>query len=124
MQNTKEKGKNMENILLVFIVVVGIIVITSILNEKKLHIPHDIALVLGAFLIGIGFIIFQEFNLFGLGEVLKKSNFLQEFHLDHFLLECVLGFIMFASASKLHFKTPSNGRGFSLLISFCPGSWR
>ena len=94
----------MENILLVFIVVVGIIVITSILNEKKLHIPHDIALVLGAFLIGIGFIIFQEFNLFGLGEVLKKSNFLQEFHLDHFLLECVLGFIMFASASKLHFK--------------------
>lgn len=94
----------MENLLLGFVVVVGIIVITSILNEKKLHIPHDIALMLVSVLIGFVFLCFQKLNLFGIAEGVQKFNFFQDFHLDHFLLECTLGFIMFASASKIHFQ--------------------
>ena len=94
----------MENLLVGFVVVIGIIVITSILNEKKLHIPHDIALMIVAFLISILFLGVQKFDFFGLREKWKEWNFLQDFQLDHFLLECTLGFMMFAGASKVHFQ--------------------
>lgn len=94
----------MENILVEFVIVIGIIVIASIINEKKLHIPHDIALMIVAFFSSIIFLGFQKFNIFNFAEKWQEWNFFQDFHLDYFLLECVLGFIIFAGASKVHFQ--------------------
>lgn len=88
----------MENILLGFVILIGIIVISSIVNEKKLHLPQDIALLIFSSILGLIILL------------LKKIEALPDFvtvvtdiKLDTFLLECVLGFMIFASASKTHF---------------------
>jgi len=94
----------METLLFGFVVLIGIIVVASIINEKKLHIPHDISLLLVAFLISLGFLGLQKLNLFGFAEKLQEWNLFQDFPFNHFLLECMLGFMMFAGASKVHFQ--------------------
>lgn len=94
----------MENLLLGFVIVLGIIIVASILNEKKLHIPHDIALMIVAFLISVTFLGFKQFNIFSYTSNWQVISFFENFHLDHFLLEYILGFMMFATASKVHFQ--------------------
>lgn len=90
----------MENILIGFTVIIAIIVIASIINEKKLYIPQEIALVLVSFIIGIILLICQEFGI--LSNQLGIIDSMKNFKLDNFLLECTLGFMFFATASKTH----------------------
>ena len=89
----------MENILLFFVFIVGIIVITSIINEKKLHMQQDIALVVVSFIISVIVIVLQRFD------ILKDwfhIEYIKNFKFDSFLLECTLCFMLFAGASKVH----------------------
>ena len=90
----------MNGILTTFVIVVGIIVFSSILNEKKLHFPHDIALLLVSFLIGVIVLVLDQFE--GLTFIDTILSAIKNVKLDNFVLECALGFIMFASASKIH----------------------
>jgi NhaP-type Na+/H+ or K+/H+ antiporter len=90
----------MGGILTTFVIVIGIIVCASIINEKKLHFPHDIALLLVSFLIGAVILGLEHFNLLPFKDVIL--NVMKNVKLDTFVLECALGFIMFASASKIH----------------------
>lgn len=94
----------MENLLLGFVIILGIIIVASILNEKKLHISHDIALMAVAFLVSITFLGVKQINFFGYVEELPVINFFENFHLSHFLLEYILGFLIFSTASKVHFQ--------------------
>jgi len=89
----------MENFLVGFIFIIGIIVITSIVNERKLHLHHDIALVLVPSLVSCLIIILQKFNL---GGTTLYIDAFKDFKFDTFVLECLLGFMFFASASKIH----------------------
>lgn len=90
----------MSSILTTFVVVIGIMVFASILNEKKLHIPHDIALLSTSFLIAVLILALNKFNILPFMDLV--SNIMKNVKLDSFVLECALGFIMFASASKIH----------------------
>ena len=90
----------MSGILTTFVVVIGIMVFASILNEKKLHIPHDIALLSTSFLIAVLILALNKFNILPFMDLV--SNIMKNVKLDSFVLECALGFIMFASASKIH----------------------
>ena len=89
----------MENILIFFVFIVGIIVVTSIVNEKKLHIQQDIALVIVSFMLSVAIIVLQNLGLLN-GWVNKE--YLMNFKFDSFLLECTLCFMLFAGASKVH----------------------
>lgn len=91
----------MEGILTSFVLITGIIVFASILNEKKLHLPHDIALLGFSVLLGVAILGLQKTGILSAGDELVGA--IQNTKLDSFLLECTLGFMMFASASKLHF---------------------
>ena len=90
----------MSGILTTFVVVIGIMVFASILNEKKLHIPHDIALLSTSLLIAVLILALNKFNILPFMDLV--SNIMKNVKLDSFVLECALGFIMFASASKIH----------------------
>lgn len=90
----------MGGILTTFVIVIGIIIFASIINEKKLHFPHDIALLLVSFLIGILVLGLNYFEALPFKNVIL--NVMENVKLDMFVLECALGFIMFASASKIH----------------------
>lgn len=90
----------MSSILTTFVIIIGIMVFASILNEKKLHIPHDIALLLISFLIAVLILVLNNFNFLPFMD--SVSNIMKNVKLDSFVLECALGFIMFASASKIH----------------------
>jgi len=104
----------MEGMLTIFVFLVFIIVITGILNEKKLKISNNIALLIVSFSISILFLIGTKLNLiddkFFIFTSLNKINF------DELLLEGVLCFMIFAGASKLQFsKFISNFKSISIL---------
>lgn len=104
----------MEGMLAIFVFLVFIIVITGILNEKKLKISNNIALLIISFTISILFLLGTKFNLidnnFFIFTSLNKINF------DELLLEGVLCFLLFAGASKLQFsKFISNFKSISIL---------
>ena len=89
----------MENILIGFAFIIGIIIITSIINEKKLHMPHEIALIIVSFIISVIIILLQRYGI--IGSKIAAIESLKNFDFNNFLLECTLGFILFASASKM-----------------------
>ncbi|MBO5142549.1 MAG: cation:proton antiporter [Clostridia bacterium] len=89
----------MEIFLIGFVVVIGTIVISSIINEKKLHIGKNTALVLVAFIISAIVIVMQKL---GFGNMDLTINTIRDLRFDSFLLECVLCFILFANASNIH----------------------
>ncbi len=86
----------MENLLVGFSIIVGIIVVALILNEKKIHIPSDIALLIFSSIIGIIILILNKYGIF-IGHIDTVLNI----RLDNFLLECTLCFMLFAGASKV-----------------------
>ena len=90
----------MSGLLTTFVIVIGIMVFASIINEKKLHIPHDIALLSTSFFIAITILVLDKFEVIPFMNTIV--NAMREVKLDGFVLECALGFIMFASASKIH----------------------
>ena len=90
----------MSGLLKTFVIVIGIMVFASIINEKKLHIPHDIALLSTSSLIAVLILVLNRFEVIPF--VNSIFNAMGDVKLDSFVLECALGFIMFASASKIH----------------------
>ena len=90
----------MSGLLTTFVIVIGIMVFASIINEKKLHIPHDIALLLISFFISILILVLNKLEVIPF--INTAFNAMGKVKLDGFVLECALGFIMFASASKIH----------------------
>lgn len=90
----------MESILTGFAFIVSIIVISSIINEKKLHIQKDIALIIFSFLLSFLFLIIYKLGIFNIDE--NIVNTFKNTKLDTFLLECTLCFMLFAGASKVH----------------------
>lgn len=90
----------MESILMSFVIIIGIIIVASIVNEKKLHIEHDIAIISFSFLISLIVLILEKFNIFSLDETILGA--MKNTSLDNFLLECTLGFMLFAGSSKIH----------------------
>lgn len=90
----------MSGILTTFVIVIGIMVFASILNEKKLHIPHDIALLSTSFFIAVLILVLNKFGALPFMDTVFDA--MKNVKLDSFVLECALGFIMFASASKIH----------------------
>ena len=90
----------MEGILTIFVFIVGIIVITSIINEKILHIEQNIALVMFSFLFSIVAIVISKIGFINFDE--RLLNVIKNSNLDSFLLEFSLCFMLFAGASKIH----------------------
>ncbi len=90
----------MESILFGFVVLLGIIVTTSIINEKILHIPKEIALIIVSFAISLIMMILKKLEIFDFEENILRL--LNKFNLNEFLLEATLCFMLFAGASKIH----------------------
>ena len=90
----------MENLLVGFAFLIGIIVIASIINEKKIHIPNEIALMIVSFVISAVLIICGRYGVLNLN--VSVITLFKKFEFDNFILECILGFIFFAAASKMH----------------------
>lgn len=90
----------MSGLLTTFVIVIGIMVFASIINEKKLHIPHDIAILSTSFFIAVLVLVLTKLEVIPFMN--KIFNVIGEVKLDSFVLECALGFIMFANASKIH----------------------
>lgn len=90
----------MENLLVGFAFLIGIIVIASIINEKKIHIPNEIALMIVSFVISAVLIICGNYGILNLN--ISFITAFKNFELDSFVLECVIGFVFFAAASKTH----------------------
>lgn len=104
----------MGGMLTIFIFLVFIIVITGIINEKKLKISNNIALLIISSIFSILSLIAIKFNL--IDENLFIFSSLNKLHFDELLLEGVLCFLLFAGASKLQFsKFVSNFKSISVL---------
>lgn len=93
----------MEGFLAFFVFILLVIVVISFINEKKLKLPNEIALLLFSLLLGI--IILLSLGI--LKEDLSDSlmNTINKFRLDKVLLDCLLCFMLFTGASEL--KLPS-----------------
>ena len=53
----------MSGLLTTFVIVIGIMVFASIINEKKLHIPHDIALLSTSSLIAVLILVLNKLEV-------------------------------------------------------------
>ncbi len=92
-------------ILQLFVALIFLIVIFGFINEKLFHLTTEIALMLFAFILGA--IFFGVNHTFGY----NIQSYLTTFplsplrlHLDHFLVEGILCFMLFAGASKVRWK--------------------
>lgn len=104
----------MNNMLIGFVIIVGVIVVSSIFNEKKLHVPDDIALLIFSTILGVLLLICRKF-----GFLTNLVNVITNIKFDNYLLECTLCFMIFAGASKIHFnKFIENMVPISLLAIF------
>ncbi len=110
----------MEHILLIFVVLLALMLLISIINEKFLHISNEIALVIFSLIVS-GLIL----GLKALGFLQNQSALLQQFFdfpFDKFLMDGILCFMLFAGAQKVHFgKFVKNIRPISFLafLSTC-----
>jgi len=100
--------------LLIFMFVFLIIIVVGILNEKFIHIPNDIALVLFSTVIGVSLLLLSRF--FPTRAVDTAISAYSSFDFAEFLFHGVHCFMLFAGASKLHFsKLVSNAKSVGLL---------
>ncbi len=87
--------------LIIFMFVFLIIIVVGILNEKFIHIPNDIALVLFSTFIGVALLLFSKIgpaNIFN-----NVIDAYSSFDFAEFLFHGVHCFMLFAGASKLNF---------------------
>ena len=84
--------------LLLLVLLLSLIVVIGMLNDRFLHLPSDIALV--AFSLIIGCLLMAP-GWFGWWH--WDVSFITEVDLADFLLEGVLCFMLFSGASKVHF---------------------
>lgn len=90
----------MDNILLYLVIILALVIVFGIVNEKLVKIPKDIALVLFAFIISAGLKLLSLTGLFS-----TENGFIGEFihfPFEKFLLDGVLCFMLFAGASKVN----------------------
>ena len=104
----------MEHILAGFLFILFLVIVISIVNEKTIKIPNDIALVLFAFLFSAIVKICQETGFINFsGTVIKR---VQDFNFEEFLMEGILCFMLFAGASGVSFnRFVKNIKSISLL---------
>ena len=84
--------------LLLLVILLSLIVVIKVINNRFFHMPSDIALV--AFSLIVGIILVAPGKL-GLWQ--WDVSFITEIDLEHFLMEGVLCFMLFSGASKVHF---------------------
>ena len=98
-------------LLLLLVILLSLIVVIGMINDRYFHLPSDIALVLFSLIIGLLLVAPGK-----LGWWQWDVSFITEVDLEDFLLEGVLCFMLFAGASKVHFsKFISNIRPIVLL---------
>lgn len=104
----------MEYILAGFLFLLLMIIVISILNEKTIKIPNDIALVLFAFIFSAIIKVLEETGLFSFsGTIIGK---IQSFNFEEFLMDGILCFMLFAGASGVNFnRFVKNIKSISLL---------
>ena len=91
----------MSYLLTGFVIVVLFVVVIGIFNDKFIHMPADIAIVLFTFAVCAVFKL-----LIAVGIVPEDNVFTQKFALfsfNSFLMDGILCFMLFAGASKVHF---------------------
>lgn len=102
--------------LIIFMFVFLIIIVVGILNEKFIHIPNDIALVLFSTVVGIALILLSNFVPLTVFDTAIEAY--SSFDFAEFLFHGVHCFMLFAGASKLHFsKLVSNAKSVGLLAT-------
>ena len=107
----------MENILMCFAFLLGIIVLFSLLNEKIFKIPNDIALVFFGFLVFVAIkIVISIFNI-DLSKI-EIYNLFKDFDLASFITEGILCFMLFAGSSKIKFNKFVDNIKPILILSF------
>ncbi len=85
-------------LLLLLVILLSLIVVIGMINDRFFHLPSDIALVLFSLIIGLLLVAPGK-----LGWWQWDVSFITEVDLEDFLLEGVLCFMLFAGASKVHF---------------------
>jgi len=102
--------------LIIFMFVFLIIIVVGILNEKFIHIPNDIALVLFSTVIGVSLLVFSRFTSVRMFDTAISAY--SSFDFAEFLFHGVHCFMLFAGASKLHFsKLVSNAKSVGALAT-------
>lgn len=94
-----ERYAFMEHFLVFLSVILSLIVVFSLLNEKVLKIPNEIALLICSLIVGIIFAICINCNLIELSDAFHKTT--NTFRLDKILLDVLLCFMLFTGASEL-----------------------
>lgn len=104
----------MDNILIGFVMIMAVVIVIGVVNEKLIKMPNDIALVLFSFLLSA--LLELIVSISGIRISHRISNGIKEFHLDELLLNGVLCFMLFAGASKVHYgRFMKNFKAISLL---------
>lgn len=93
----------MENFLLFLVIIFGLIVIFSLINEKVFKMPEEVALLLFSVVVGVGISVISHINADIVPGGLSSS--INTFRIDKVLLDAVLCFMLFSGASEL--KLPS-----------------
>lgn len=100
--------------LSLFTIIIFLVTVISLLNERFFKMPNDIALLLFSFSVCVLIqLAVTVFSLDGLEAWLSRLN---DFRFESYLLDGVLCFMLFAGASKVHFnKFTSNLKNITLL---------
>ncbi|MCR5501548.1 MAG: sodium:proton antiporter [Lachnospiraceae bacterium] len=102
------------NILQFLILILVLLVLIGILNEKIFHVQSDIALILFSLIISLFLLVFGR--LFRVGPVENFIGRIGDFGFEKYLMEGVLCFMLFSGASKVNIrKFRQNVRAISLL---------
>lgn len=91
----------MENLLLIFIILLILILGISIINEHFVKLPKEISLVLFSFLLSVIIKLVSLTGILNTEEGILGDFF--HFRLDSFLMDGILCFMLFAGAQKVHF---------------------
>ena len=106
----------MDHILIYLVVILSLVIIFGIVNEKFIKIPKDIALVLFAFILSALIKLVSMTGLFSIdkgfiGEITSLP-------FEKFLLDGVLCFMLFAGASKVNVARFKKNLGSISLLAF------
>ena len=88
--------------LTLFTVVILMVTVISLLNERFFKMPNDIALLLFSF--AVFAVLKLIVSVFPTDGLLLVTDSLSDFSFEAYLLDGVLCFMLFAGASKVHFK--------------------
>ena len=88
--------------LLFVVIILTFIVVISVINERKIHLQQDIAVLLFSFLLCLAFLIIAKgFHIVNFENVVTK---LSTFNFENYLMDGVLCLMIFAGSSKINIK--------------------